>query len=94
MTRKDTAMTGEISLQGFVLPVGGIKEKCLAAVRNKIKRVLLPYQNQHDFEEVPKETKSLLEVVFVKDIKEVIENVFNERLSENGKLFEALLPKF
>ncbi len=89
-TRKDTAMTGEISLQGYVLPVGGIKEKCLAAVRNKIKRVLLPYQNQQDYEEVPKETKNLLQVIFVKDIKEVIQNVFDE----DAEIRDTLLPKF
>jgi ATP-dependent Lon protease len=72
--RNDAAMTGEISLQGFVLPVGGIKEKCLAALRNKIKRVILPYENKYDVEELPKETKENLEFIFAKDIKEVIQN--------------------
>jgi ATP-dependent Lon protease len=74
--RKDTAMTGEISLQGYVLPVGGIKEKCLAAARNNIKRVILPILNQSDVEELPPETKNSLEIIFVSNIKEVIENSF------------------
>lgn len=55
--RKDTAMTGEISLQGYVLPVGGIKEKCLAAYRNNIKRIILSYKNQKDVKDLPKEIK-------------------------------------
>ena len=67
-------MTGEISLQGYVLPVGGIKEKCLAALRNNIKRVIVPYENKYDVEELPKETKENLEFIFAKDIKEVIKN--------------------
>jgi len=67
-------MTGEISLQGYVLPVGGIKEKCLAALRNNIKRVIIPYENKYDVEELPKETKENLEFIFAKDIKEVIKN--------------------
>ena len=92
--RNDTAMTGEISLQGYVLPVGGIKEKCLAAVRNKIKRVLIPDQNRQDYEELPQEAKMSLEVIFVKNIFEVIENTFNQRLFENGKLSKTLLAKF
>ena len=79
-------MTGEISLQGFVLPVGGIKEKCLAAVRNKIKRVILPYQNKHDADELPAETKKNLEIIFARDIREVIQNAFYGNIFEDGKI--------
>jgi ATP-dependent Lon protease len=81
--RKDTAMTGEISLQGFVLPVGGIKEKCLAAVRNKIKRVILPYQNKNDAEELPPDTKNKLEIIFARNIREVILNAFERNIFED-----------
>jgi ATP-dependent Lon protease len=70
-------MTGEISLQGFVLPVGGIKEKCLAAVRNKIKKVILPSLNQPDVDELPQETKNNLEIILVKNIYEVIDHAFD-----------------
>ena len=70
-------MTGEISLQGYVLPVGGIKEKCLAALRNNIKRVIVPYENKYDVEELPKETKENLDFIFAKDIKEVIKNALD-----------------
>lgn len=81
--RNDTAMTGEISLQGFVLPVGGIKEKCLAAIRNKIKRVILPYENKWDVDELPKETKGNLEFIFVREIKEVILNTMYYTVENN-----------
>src|SRR6185312_4165660 len=53
----DTAMTGEISLRGLVLPVGGIKEKVAAAARAGIRRVLLPARNRKDFEDIPEEVR-------------------------------------
>ena len=53
--KNDFAMTGEISLQGLVLPVGGIKEKCIAAHRNGIKNVILPDKNQKDVSDIPKD---------------------------------------
>jgi len=56
-TRNDTAMTGEISLQGFVLPIGGLKEKSLAAYRNKIKRIIMPIKNKDDLRDLPKDAK-------------------------------------
>jgi ATP-dependent Lon protease len=66
--RTDTAMTGEISLRGLVLPVGGIKEKVLAAMRAGISRVMLPARNRKDLEEVPAEAKQKLEFVFLEDV--------------------------
>lgn len=51
--RSNLAMTGEVSLQGLVLPVGGIKEKCLAAHRNGINTVILPYKNKKDVNDIP-----------------------------------------
>ena len=58
--RSDTAMTGEISLRGLVLPVGGIKEKVVAAHRAGIKRVMLPARNRKDFEDIPEEVRQQL----------------------------------
>jgi len=72
-TRPDMAMTGEITLRGKVLPVGGIKEKVLAAKRAGIKRVILPKQNQKDMEEIPETARSEMEFLFV----EQIDRVFN-----------------
>jgi ATP-dependent Lon protease len=63
--RKDTAMTGEITLRGRVLPVGGIKEKSLAANRAGISKVLIPAENEKDLEEVPANVKRKLEFVTV-----------------------------
>jgi ATP-dependent Lon protease len=70
--RSDVAMTGEISLRGRVLRVGGIKEKVLAAARFGIKEVLLPEQNQSDWTEVPKEVRDKLKVRFVRHISELL----------------------
>ncbi len=70
--RKDVAMTGEITLRGRILPVGGIKEKALAALRKGIKKVLLPEKNMKDLEEIPKELRKKLEFVPVKDLDEVL----------------------
>jgi len=70
--RTDTAMTGEISLRGLVLPVGGIKEKVLAAMRAGIGRVMLPARNRKDLEEVPAEAKEKLEFVFLEDVDHAV----------------------
>ncbi|MAQ17547.1 MAG: endopeptidase La [Sandaracinus sp.] len=76
--RHDVAMTGEITLRGRVLPVGGIKEKVLAAHRAGIKRVILPERNTADLEEVPAEVKADLEFVPVKKVDEVLANALEE----------------
>jgi len=70
--RADTALTGEISLRGLVLPVGGIKEKVLAAMRAGIGRVVLPARNRRDMEDVPAEAKETLEFVFVENIDDAM----------------------
>jgi ATP-dependent Lon protease len=70
--RNDTAMTGEISLRGLVLPVGGIKDKVLAAMRAGIQRVLLPARNRRDLEEVPAEAKDRLEFVFLENVDDAV----------------------
>lgn len=70
--RNDVAMTGEISLRGLVLPVGGIKEKVLAALAAGIKRVMLPARNRKDLDEVPPQARDQLEFVFLDDIEEAV----------------------
>jgi ATP-dependent Lon protease len=67
------AMTGEVSLRGLVLPVGGIKEKCLAAVRAGIDTVLLPARNRKDLEEIPESARSKLEFIWLEHLDEAVE---------------------
>ncbi len=71
--RNDTAMTGEISLRGLVLPVGGIKEKLAAAARAGLKRVLLPARNRKDLEDVAEETRKQLELVWLERVDDAME---------------------
>ncbi len=70
--RSDTAVTGEISLRGLVLPVGGIKEKVLAAHRAGIARVLLPARNRKDFEDIPESARASLEFVWLERVDDAI----------------------
>ncbi len=72
----DIAMTGEITLRGKILPVGGIKEKVLAADRAGIKKVILPSWNKKDLEDVPQTVKNRLEFVFVETVEDVLKEVF------------------
>jgi ATP-dependent Lon protease len=73
-TDKNVAMTGEITLRGKVLPVGGIKEKVLAANRAGIKKVLLPAENEKDIEDIPDNVKKKLEFVLIKEMDKVLEH--------------------
>ncbi len=70
--RKDVAMTGEITLTGRVLPIGGLKEKALAAMRHGIKTIVIPYNNKKDLEDIPQEFRDELEFVPVKTLDEVL----------------------
>jgi ATP-dependent Lon protease len=72
--RTDTAMTGEINLSGEVLPIGGVREKVLAAHRAGIKRVLLPQQNAKDLVDVPEDVRQQMEFIFCERIDQVLEN--------------------
>jgi ATP-dependent Lon protease len=70
---KDIAMTGEITLRGKVLPIGGLKEKVLAAIRAKLKTIIIPEQNKKDLLEIPLNVRRRIRIVTVKDIDEVVE---------------------
>ena len=70
--RSDTAMTGEVTLTGLVLPIGGIKEKALAARRAGIKRIVMPRGNQKDLRDLPEEVRAEMEFVFVDRVEQVI----------------------
>ena len=76
--REKTAMTGEITLTGRILPIGGLKEKTLAAYRNKMSSVIIPEGNRKDYEELPPEVKSALEFNFVKTAEEAYRLLFEE----------------
>jgi ATP-dependent Lon protease len=71
--RPDTAMTGEITLSGLVFPIGGVKEKVLAAHRAGIRRVLLPSRNEADVDDIPEDVRNDLQIVFVAGIAEVLD---------------------
>jgi ATP-dependent Lon protease len=71
--RPDTAMTGECTLRGRVLPVGGIESKVLAAHRSGVRRVILPYRNEADLDDLPEDVREDMEFILVQDMSEVIE---------------------
>ncbi len=98
---KDVAMTGEITLRGLVLPIGGLKEKLLAAHRAGIKKVLIPIENKKDLTEVPKTVLNSVEIITVKNVDEVlkvaltkplkrVEWVEVDQISKKDKLKEEL----
>jgi ATP-dependent Lon protease len=83
--KKDVAMTGEISLLGKVLPIGGVKEKSLAALRHGIKKVLLPFRNEKDLAEIPAEYMKKIEFTTVKNIHEVLNHALVQSPFKNKK---------
>jgi ATP-dependent Lon protease len=80
--RSDTAMTGEITLSGLVFPIGGLKEKVLAAYRAGIRRIIMPYQNEADVEEIPEDVRHELEFIPVSRISEVIDAALEKEVSQ------------
>jgi ATP-dependent Lon protease len=74
----DVAMTGEISLRGLVLPIGGVKEKTLAALRAGIKTVMLPRRNEKDLEDVPAEARAKLQFVLLDRVEDAIRTAIGE----------------
>ena len=87
------SMTGEITLSGQVLPVGGIKEKVIAAHRSGIEKVLLPKENQKDIEDIPEEVRNELTFVFVDTIEDVLKEALGVDLPECDLKFDVLLNK-
>lgn len=87
--RKDTAMTGEISLSGLVLPVGGIKEKVLAAHRSGIRRILLPKANEKDLKDIPEAVRNEIEFLFPESIEEVLTLALQMDSSSSNKSSDA-----
>jgi ATP-dependent Lon protease len=88
--RSDTAMTGEITLSGLVFPIGGLKEKVLAAYRAGIRRIILPYQNEADVEEIPEDVRKELEFIPVSRVKEVISAALEANVTQPP--LESYLP--
>jgi len=72
LVRSDVAMTGEISLRGLVLPIGGVKEKVLAALRAGIATVLLPARNRRDLDDIPADVRERLKIVWVADVADAV----------------------
>ncbi|MEP6903423.1 MAG: endopeptidase La [Actinomycetota bacterium] len=88
--RSDTSMTGEITLSGLVFPVGGIKEKVLAAHRAGIRRIVLPQKNEADIEEIPEDVRNELEIIPAKYISDVLNAVLETEPSETNNKNYAL----
>jgi ATP-dependent Lon protease len=76
--RSDVAMTGEISLRGLVMPIGGVKEKSLAALRAGIRTVMLPRRNEKDLEDIPADAKAKLEFVFLERVEDAVKTAIGE----------------
>ena len=91
--RKDLAMTGEVTLRGKVLPVGGIKDKVLAAFRAGITEVILPHENEKDLEDIPEEVREVLEIHLVESMDDVLRLALEGEITPlpqaDGKLAEA-----
>jgi len=78
--RRDIAMTGEVTLRGRVLPIGGLKEKLLAALRGGIRTVLIPAENEKDLVEIPASVKGQLDIIIVSHVDEVLAHALTEKI--------------
>jgi ATP-dependent Lon protease len=87
--RSDTAMTGEISLRGLVLPVGGIKEKVVAAHSAGIKRVMLPARNRRDYEDIPETARKEMEFIWLERVEEAVANALEPALEPKSSADKA-----
>ena len=79
--KRDIAMTGEITLRGRVLPIGGLKEKLLAALRGGLKTVLIPAENEKDLAEIPDNVKRGLKIIAARTVDEVLANALSGPLT-------------
>jgi ATP-dependent Lon protease len=80
-------MTGEVTLTGQVLPIGGLKEKALAAQRSGLTRVIAPAENEADADDVPAHLRDDLEFVFVRDVGEVLDAALSRGARANGRVY-------
>jgi ATP-dependent Lon protease len=87
--RSDIAMTGEISLRGLVLPIGGVKEKALAALRAGICTILLPARNKKDIEDIPASARKQLEFIFLETVDDALEAGFEKAESPKAVTDDA-----
>ncbi len=87
--RNDTAMTGEISLRGLVLPVGGIKEKMVAAARAGLQRVMLPARNRKDYEDIPDEVRRTIEFIWLDTVDQAVAAGLEDTASDESSLRAA-----
>ncbi|MBI3000995.1 MAG: endopeptidase La [Deltaproteobacteria bacterium] len=90
---RDVAMTGEITLRGRVLPVGGLKEKCLAAFRAGIRTIIVPEKNQKDLDEIPKHLRRKLKVTLANNMGEVLKEALLDRTARKGSTQSLIAPK-
>ncbi len=86
--RKDVAMTGEITLTGKVLPIGGLKEKALAAMRHGIRTIIIPEKNKKDLEDIPEEYRKVLTFIPVKTFDDVLDIVLTQKIVKSGKAID------
>jgi ATP-dependent Lon protease len=86
--RSDTAMTGEISLRGLVLPVGGIKEKVVAAAAAGLTRVMLPARNRRDFEDIPEDARKRLEFIWLEKVDDAMTAALEDKPADQAAAAE------
>jgi ATP-dependent Lon protease len=90
--RSDTAMTGEISLRGLVLPVGGIKEKIVAAHRAGLRHIMLPARNRKDFEDIPEEVRQQLTFTWLERVDDAVDSALEPAKAKEAAAHEAVAP--
>ena len=83
--RRDVALTGEVTLSGRILPIGGVKEKVLAAQRAGVKKMIMPAANKKDLHEIPKKIAREIEFIFVEDVRDVFRNAMVKALGPAAK---------
>ena len=90
--RSDTAMTGEISLRGLVLPVGGIKDKVVAAAAAGLTRVMLPARNRRDYDDIPEDARNRLEFIWLEQVDDAIAGALQGGMPEQDRAISKTEP--
>ena len=88
--RRDVAMTGEISLRGRVLPIGGLKEKTMAALRHGIHTVIIPKDNERDLEEIDQRVRNALHFVIAETVDTVLETALNKKVEASPTILQEI----